>query len=1040
MKFVRDAVSKEVLKGINKGDEILKGVLPLHPLAALLLKNISSAFASNQRSMFNFIKAVKDEDTKNLQAFQWFIESHSPDNGDLLTIDLMWNFFYEAGKDEYGIGRSNLDPMIRIILDTYPKNENRLGREEARVLKTVLMMQAISLKLGDSVELFLPTDQNINYAFQGTDLENGRAINLAKKLVKDGILYNKPAGSGKTHYAAVAVSGDQEQIDKIKIRIAAERRTAALVIDGGIASALPLNAAHRFRYEVTPVTLDNFTVTINKISNENETYKLNAVMSFARNDDEQNKIRSLIKSAIQDDRYEKIVFIDVSSTVMGGDRFGQWVDYAANEEYWRPKDGKLADEMSRKAKDVLEDWKTDIANGLFTISSSYTQTEAYTNTNAVQDALIKIVLHKFKLSFDNAKVSEQMWTISGFLTGVKYGIMESCGGIYQSSFIVPLMQNAWQVEKYWESKPNIPLSQLKIMVDQRIKEAFDRDGRIAIGEVFDALIEQGFMPCNLYAFLTGFLLKEYATDAYRYSDGETGDKMSTEKLAEITSEYIKHKNIPIPRYREKFIEVMTREQMAFINLAKIIFDTSDNASIEQVSSSIRSKLKDLGYPIWSFTGIDTNNLVLFIEQLTALANPVNKGGNESKIASEIGKMFLQTPTAADNLAKLLTKENAPKAMEDFLSGFENGDILNLAKKINVQDVLLDVRLQVGSGEALWLWDQETGEEELRKLILDYKIVLASNSINQKTNSLDACMDEWQEKAKAIKTPVAALISERPQLKILFEILREIAATRKLPYEKRSAFLTELGKNADTFKVFFTEKTDVFAKIYSLYLTAFSEQEINNLYSKLPFDSFIMDKSDFEKRLDALARQLRSEQEKYCLHRLWEEKTSSKTPIDWTDKHKTPLFALVPHDLQGDCRRAFDAINRNNPEDAEVKFAYNFLQDKVAFFPDLNDKSKIDAAFARDIIGRFIVMLPNVDEVRSHLENSIDISPYEWYGHPLVQNEVEKLAKSIYNLGGSDKVLARIEKMDAEEAKKYLKRLIKDNMNVGIEIISDEGNA
>jgi DNA-binding GntR family transcriptional regulator len=40
---------------------------------------------------------------------------------------------------------------------------------------------------------------------------------------------------------------------------------------------------------------------------------------------------------------------------------------------------------------------------------------------------------------------------------------------------------------------------------------------------------------------------------------------------------------------------------------------------------------------------------------------------------------------------------------------------------------------------------------------------------------------------------------------------------------------------------------------------------------------------------------------------------------------------------------------------------------------------------------------------------------------------------------SDKVLDKIEKMDADKAKEYLKRLIKENMNVGIEIISEGGS-
>jgi hypothetical protein len=136
---------------------------------------------------------------------------------------------------------------------------------------------------------------------------------------------------------------------------------------------------------------------------------------------------------------------------------------------------------------------------------------------------------------------------------------------------------------------------------------------------------------------------------------------------------------------------------------------------------------------------------------------------------------------------------------------------------------------------------------------------------------------------------------------------------------------------------------------------------------------------------------------------------------------------------------FGAINRNNPEEAEVKFALEFLQHKASFLTDLGDKVKIDAAFIRDIIGRFTVVLPDADEVRSRLEAVVTTLPYDWYGDRVVQREVERFAQARYNQGGSDRALARIEKMDADKAKEYLKRLIKDYINVGIEIISEGGS-
>ncbi len=1031
----RQAVSEAV----NVSRDVLKGMLPIHPLAALLLKNISSAFASNQRSMFNFIKNANTED---LQAFQWFIENHSPDNADILSIDYLWNFFYEKGTDEFsfGAGRSILDTIIRTVLDTFPLNETKLLADEKRVLKTVLMMQAISQKLGDSMELFLTTDQNINLAFEGTELEHNRAVNIVKKLVRDGILYTKPINGGKIQYAAAAVAGDQAQIDKIKKRISGEIKTISVVLDGDLISALSLSPALRFRYDVRPATVENFKTTINKIINEPSLFKIHAVLSFARNDEEQNKIRELIRGAMKDNRYEGLVFVDASSTVLGGERFGQWVECAANEEYWRTKDGKLANEMSRKAKAIIEDWKTDVANGSFTVYSVYAKTgEPCVSALSTLTALSNAVIKKFPLSFDNAKVSEQMFAASNLPSGARYGILQTYGSSFQKSFIVPLMQGVWQAPRYWEKAPALPLSRLKQMVEDLMNAAFKCEGRIAVGAVFDMLMEQGFMPCNLYAFLTGFLLKEYAGETYRYSDGETGGRMCAEKLAEIIGEYIKHKNVPISRYREKFVEVMTKEQRAFADFVRVAFKIPDNISIEQMAIRIRSKLKEYGYPIWCFKEIAPSGLEDFIDKIAALANPDNGGDSVTNIATAVGRMSLQIPTAAENLAKLLTRDNAERAMKEFLFYFENGALLKLAADINVKNVLPDIRRQIGYGEALWLWDQQTGEDEIRKLLTDYKIIAVSNCINPRTSSLSACLEEWREKAKSIRIPCPSLVMETPPLREFFPTLHNIAANGELPYEKRVTFLSELETNANTIIDFFESKVEVFKNLYSFYLTGFSDNEVNTLYSRLPMNSFTWEKAEYERNVAALAEKVRHEQEKFKLHQLWEEKTSSKTPKEWSRKYRTPILALVPANLQIDARRAFDTINRNNPEDTEVSFALGFLQtEAAAFLADLSDLVKINATFARVIIGRFSILLPDVDEVRTHLEAVVPSEHYDYYGNPTMLREIERFAQARYNQSGSEKVLEIIEKMDDCKAKEYFKRLIKNNMNVGIEIMLGKG--
>jgi hypothetical protein len=210
------------------------------------------------------------------------------------------------------------------------------------------------------------------------------------------------------------------------------------------------------------------------------------------------------------------------------------------------------------------------------------------------------------------------------------------------------------VPNYWEVKKSLSISKLKEQIKEFIDERFQTEVRISVGEIFDVLMSKGFMPCDLYAYLTGFLLKEYADEPYRYGIGSAGDdggKMSSEKLGDFIGEYIKHKNKTINNYKEKYIEIMTQDQKAFVDFAHAAFDVPENLSVEQSASRLRVKLKDIGYPIWCFKSIDSNNLSAFIDKLAEISN-AKLGDNVPTLAGQLGKMLLQIPNASKNLWNL----------------------------------------------------------------------------------------------------------------------------------------------------------------------------------------------------------------------------------------------------------------------------------------------------------------------------------------------------------------------------------------------------
>ena len=1041
---------RAVCEQANISDEVMRGIFPIHPMAALLLKHISTSFASNQRSMFNFIK---NDNSDNLQAFQWFINNYSPDNSQILTIDFLWNFFYEKGTDENtsATGRSNLDSAIATILDTYPSNESKLSSlNEKRVLKTVLMMQAISKKLNNAVELFRPTDKNIQLAFQGDDsMDNGLAINtIHNMLLPKKILYINTDGRVK-EYATAAVAADQVQIDAIQDRLRNETKTATLLNAGEISGAFNFPISIRTRYVFTDVTVDNFTISINRIINEPQTYQFRGVICYARNEDEQKKVRSFIEEAVKQDTYKDITFIDASANIMGFDRFDRYIDVAAQEEYWRPKDNKLADDKLKNKVELLGEWKTILENGSFVVYKSASVKMPCGSMKLLNDVLADLVLKVHPLSFDNAKVSNNFFTTATWADSAKRGIRLrktadfTRPGIFTKEYVQNLLGDVVGCPNYVQDFPNNSVSKLKVKLDKMIQDTFQKgEVRISIGEIYEHLMSLGFMPCALYAYLAGFLLSEYSEEPYRFSVGTAGDNggvMTPEALGDYIGEYIKHKISPIKNYKEKYIEIMTQDQKAFVDFAHDVFGVPENLSVEQAASRIRVKLRDIGYPVWCFKCIDTNSLENFIDKLADIAN-AKTGETVPALAGQFGKMLLQVSTASPNMAALITEENGPKAMLEFLHEFEDGEMLSIAASIGIQNVVGDVRRQIGSGEASWLWDKTTGIEELHKLLVDYKIILKSNGFDSvsSASSFFSCMQAWKEYSNFLKIPYSVCKTKIPELSYFFDCLKNIAEDCDLSHDKHEKFLAELEAKSSAVDSLKERKMDVFQEEYSLYLTGFSEKEILKLYSKLPSSSYLDDRSTYEKNIRQEAGAIRMEQERFMLMALWENLTQTITPHEWCNRHQTPIRAMVPFVELQNASKLFQVIDNNNADKSDVAFALDYLSRKPAFITDLSDAIKIEAAFVRCIIGRYATVLTDPDEVRRHLRDHVPESCDQWYGSPTVDAEIKKLARSKYLNGGNSAVMKKIDDMNADEAKALLKRLVTDDVEVGISIINKEG--
>ena len=1047
----RTKESRKLVKSIARiSDEEMKGILPIHPYAALLLKHISSAFDSNQRSMFDFIKNDRGDEIKG---FQWFIDNFGPeDDNPLLTVDMLWEFFYDKGK-EY------LAHDIRSILDYYNRAGNqRLDSDQKRVLKTVLLLQAISQYAGDSVDLFIPNEKNINNAFEGTDMD-GSASRCADQLVRDKVLFSKSLGGGKFQYAAYNNEGEidvkpfEDQIDKKSTSafITEELADRTRIID-----AIMLGGALKLRYELRFVSASDFDSTIKQLRNTEEKYenKIVAVVCFAKDDAESVVIGKKIREALAAGTYN-MVFIDASRTPFGADGYSTYRHDMALSMSQQGKDGGLATQYANNAKDSLKKWKSRIAAGEFIVHTAEKRDgERATTIDALYALLAEINKKKFPECLEGTyTVIANMYTPSSMKQGVECGCNQKTAGTFLSGSPATKLENAldgaWKVDEYWKVKPHLPISKVKIHVDGIISDGFrNGGGRVSIKRIYDSLkvAPYGFMPCNLSAFIMGFILKEYTTGTFSWSDGLTNDILNVNKLKEMIDEVIRLEITPNPRYKDKYIVAMTDEEKAFNEITSAAFGIPINTctSVPNTRERIRSKMKEYSFPIWTLKSIlgeevlktDATVLAEIIDSFCGIANSNNMGASksDSDIAMVIGKLAKENPNAADDLKRLLNKEKCTQGMTAYLKTFEDGALVALAEQVGDGGQYINaLRKKFDADAANWVWNVETAQQKIREVILEYTIIVESNKVISKSISFEATIREWCDKCGYIRISYAAAKNYLDELGAFLAMLHNLKKAGTLLDSQKKGFLDLLVANADNFHNFYNNQVDLFKRVCGYYLDGLSDEEIKEVFATIPAGSFTYEKADYLNTVEAKVKAYKEGLKSAKLKKLWRDKTGTDTPRAWSKKNKMPILCLVPDAEIAKAKTAFGAVNRAKSDEATIDKAMEYLS-TAKFFDLLADDTALDKAFRDGIIKSYAVMLTDIQEVKDYLDSRITADPFDWFGLPEVDKKLRQMAEAKYNQGGCDRALAKIDEMDISDVKKYLKDLIKDNMIVGMEII------
>jgi hypothetical protein len=1037
---------KQVQEVAKISDDELADILPIHPYAASLLKHISTSFESNQRSMFDFIKNDRGDDIKG---FQWFIDNVGPENDNpLLTIDMLWGFFYDIGKE-------SLSHSVRMILDYYPRltASKQLNSNEQRILKTILLFQAISMETNNSVSLFYANEKNLNNAFEGSDLENGEAGRCAEKLCRDNIIYKKKLKGDNFVYAILTGEIDSNKVDENKKQFES-KTTSSLVSDGELDECLELTPALKLRYEIDFAGSTDLDVKGKKaISNAmNNTGKLYAVMTFAKNNGEAAVINKKIHELLAECATTKVIFIDSSKTVLGDEQFKEWVEHKATSLYYIGKDKDQGAQYENYAKDVLRVWKNRIRNGQFVVyTTALPNGDIKANMNALIDSLFDEDVKQFQLCLEKYNVHDNLWNASQLKIGVECGVNQKTSSTYSNKMkLENALDGAWGVSEYWKKNPSLQISRIKNDLENLIQKQMNAEGRIAISQIYNTLkgVPYGFMPCNLTAFIMGFLLKEYVSEIYSWSDGMSRDELNLAKFKDMVDEVIKQDITPNSRYRDKYIVMMTPEEKCFVEATATAFKIPKESctSLEQTRERIRAKMKEFGFPIWTLINIldkkelqsDYDSVREVIDLYCGIANnSANSGKTESEIAMSIGQICLGDSKIVEDLTMLLNRNNCTEGMTNYLSDYREGMLVHLAEEIGDNGQFINaVRSKFDADAASWVWKQDVVNTVIDNVICEYQIVTETGNLFSKCKSYDEALRMWSEKCNNLKLSYEVIKNEVGSVNVLLAKLYQLRSTGKIQDSQKEEFLSNIKDYGNNFKDLYAGQFLIFVKVENFYLQDLNDSDKEQIFRKIPTGVFALDRSSYNLKLEQIVDDYKKQMGSLKLKTLWKEKTGTDSPYDWSDKYRMPIWIMLPEKDHADCRKSFGTILNKNADSEAIKSAQIFLEN-ATFWDDLNDPSKRDAAFRKYIIEDNYVMLKDIDMVKNYLSEHLTDRPYNWSTSTSLRIRLNELAQNRYDKGGYNEAFDKIDQMSPERAKEYLKSLIKNNMKVGIEIIKDK---
>ena len=1027
--------------------ETLFKILPLHPLAALVLKFVATTFQSNQRSLFDFLRL---EEPKSY-AFQWYIHTYGP-YGDrpLLTVDLLWQYFTEYKKED-------LTSDANRILGTYKRYARHLSPEAGRVLQALLIMLAVNRACNNQVKLLETTQEHLEWAFVGEGLANDCVAKSLEELREKHVIAKDRSISSNDYCYVVALGvGDEIELEKIKERLAKSITTSNLAskylkehhlleMSG---EALGKALAQRLD---TPelLTVSDFGRQLKRLLERKSPLKWGLVV--AKDEGESRQLEDLLdKVDWEQEGGGQTVLVDLTSTLLSPKNFGDYIEGMAYASLYSSKDRSQAEESRKKAESLLEQvWLSKLAEGPFRLYGSKLKKpgQKYPTLNTLCEELKRLLSASSSYPlFDLNERLKDSWlnlSPSRFIRAGLEAPAQPKGEMAEIEKRLGLGE-VWSVPNYWQV-PQLkgrPISQLKAHLEELMEKNLGSNGHIGWQEVWNYLVKEAcFRPNNLYGFLLGFLLKEYQDPKYSYADrAGAGGVMDIGKLQDQLNNLV--------RGNDKNKVTLVRESpemVSFKKLASYVWSFKLNESdFSSWQKRLGAALKERVWPLWMvWERLDDPQVVQGLQ----LFWEISKEGPASARpkAQELGRLYQERGQEwASRLREAVGKDKALQALRDFLDKFQEGRLNKLTAQLGWEPKKLQERLQSAfSTDMAYSWTKEIGQDTISGVGDELELLWRlTNLLGQgPKGGLQEAMNELSKRLSELSLPFSTLTSlESGALSpgLVDRLDRLCKGYRDYNSDLvRKQWLGALQEEGQKLGELFGNELDSFKSLYKTQLQGLDDDSVGEVFAQLRASHLNISSGSLDsaqKQVLKLAASQRRKSLQGRIQRLWQEKSGSPNPREWSQKNLIPIRYLVPQEEREISESAFRVLNDSQSSlgEEEAKRILEWLE-KSSLFGLMNDLPRAKLQFRQRVAGHYHSFVPSSHSFCESLAKKMKAPVYDWT-EPQMLPAIKELAEAEYKETGLPRLSRRLDELPPEVLKTLLLDVIKDDVELGIALI------